>query len=113
MRTKKKSSKKQNLDHRFLNPTSSGLFIPVDQRHIKKEREKAKAIKKTKWWQSRLREGKCYYCEKQFSPKALSMEHLVPLVRGGYSIKNNVVPACLQCNFTKKHQTILEIRLKK
>ncbi len=120
MRTQKKSSKKTKTGRRFLPKaevgmatTSSGLFTAVDQRHIKAEREKAKELKKTKWWQSRLGEGRCYYCEKKFSPEALGMEHLVPLARGGFSIKNNVVPACSKCNFAKKHQTILEIRLKK
>ncbi len=88
------------------------FFIAVDETFIKKEREKARELKKTKWWQNKLQIGKCYYCEKQFSKAELTMDHVVPLIRGGKSIKNNLVPACKKCNFDKKHKTLVEIRLK-
>jgi len=32
------------------------------------------------------------------------MDHVVPLVRGGRSIRGNVVPACKACNSEKKHR---------
>ena len=32
------------------------------------------------------------------------MDHVVPLVRGGRSTKGNVVPACKECNTTKKYK---------
>ena len=87
------------------------LFMPADKDHIKRERQKAKELKKTLWWRNKLSKGKCYYCEKKIEPKNLSMEHLVPLVKGGRSIKNNVVPACKKCNFEKKHKDLVEFRL--
>lgn len=31
------------------------------------------------------------------------MDHLIPLVRGGKSTKNNLVPACKECNMKKKY----------
>ena len=88
------------------------VFVAVDKKQIKKEREKARELKKTKWWKDKLQTGKCYYCEQQFSKSELTMDHLVPLVRGGKSIKNNLVLACKKCNFDKKHKTLVEIRLK-
>ncbi len=33
---------------------------------------------------------------------ALTMDHLVPLGRGGTSVRGNVVPACKDCNKRKK-----------
>jgi len=33
------------------------------------------------------------------------MDHLVPLSRGGRSVKGNLVPACKDCN-TKKKQSL-------
>ena len=91
--------------------SKNSFFISASADHIKTEREKAKKLKKTRWWQSKIQKGKCYYCGKTYKPKELSMEHLVPLARRGFSIKNNVVPACKKCNFKKKHKTILELRL--
>ena len=89
------------------------LFMPADKEHIKRERNKAKILKKTLWWRNKLSKGECYYCGEKFAAENLSMDHLVPLVRGGRSTKNNVVVACKQCNSEKKYKTLVEIRLSK
>ena len=89
------------------------LFLPADKEYIKKERQKAKELKKTIWWKNKLNKKECYYCTKKFDIKNLSMDHLVPLVRGGRSTKNNVVVACKKCNSEKKYKTLVEIRLNK
>ena len=47
--------------------------------------------------------GKCHYCGKTFKPSELTMDHLVPIVRGGCTTKGNVVPACKECNNKKKY----------
>lgn len=91
--------------------TPNELFIPADKEYIKKERQKAKELKKTRWWKNKLNAGECYYCGKIFSKEDLSMDHLVPLTRQGRTTKNNVVVACKNCNFEKKHKTLVEIRL--
>ena len=36
------------------------------------------------------------------------MDHVVPLIRGGKSTKNNIVPACKECNNVKKHKLPVE-----
>ena len=87
--------------------------MPADVEHIKKERQKARELKKTLWWRNKLSEKKCYYCGNKFDIDELSMDHLVPVVRGGRSIKGNLVVACKKCNFDKKHKTLVEIRLHK
>ena len=40
--------------------------------------------------------------------KDLTMDHVVPLIRGGKSTKNNIVPACKECNNVKKHKLPVE-----
>ena len=89
------------------------LFMPADTEYIKKERQKAKELKKTLWWRNKLNKKECYYCAQKFDIEDLSMDHLVPLVRGGRSTKNNVVVACKKCNSEKKYKTLVEIRLNK
>ena len=89
------------------------LFMPADKEHIKKERQKAKELKKTLWWKNKLDKKECYYCEERFQKESLSMDHIVPLIRWGRSTKNNVVVACKKCNSEKKHKTLVEIRLHK
>jgi len=41
-------------------------------------------------------------------PKALTMDHIVPIARGGRSTKSNVVPACKTCNNAKKQLLPME-----
>jgi 5-methylcytosine-specific restriction endonuclease McrA len=36
------------------------------------------------------------------------MDHLVPLSRGGKASRNNVVPACKECNSRKKYLLPIE-----
>lgn len=74
---------------------------------IKREREKARELRESPWWKNRRGAGICYYCGRKFPPAALTMDHIVPLARGGRSTKGNIVPCCKECN-TKK-STLLPI----
>ncbi len=75
----------------------------VTDEEIKKEKSKARDIRKTQWWKLKCAKGKCYYCERNVPPRELTMDHIVPIIRGGRSTKNNLVPACKECNNKKKH----------
>ena len=92
---------------------SRPIFESANSQHIKREREKARKLKTSSWWKRKLDQGLCYLCGKKFSKIHLTMEHLVPLARGGYSIKNNLETACKTCNSKKTYETIIEQRLKK
>ena len=76
---------------------------PVDDDTIRRERERARALRATAWWQRRLAAGRCGYCGRPTPPRALTMDHRLPLVRGGRSTRGNVVPACKDCNTAKRH----------
>ncbi|MBE0425237.1 MAG: HNH endonuclease [Nitrospirae bacterium] len=80
------------------------IFITnITEEEIRKEKTKAQRLRKSQWWKRRCAKGFCYFCRKKMSPKELTMDHVVPLVRGGKSIKGNVVPACKECNNKKKY----------
>ncbi|MBA4348952.1 MAG: HNH endonuclease [Thermodesulfovibrio sp.] len=80
----------------------------VSAEEIKKERVKARELRKTQWWKRKLSQGRCYYCNAKVPPKELSMDHIVPVIRGGKSVKNNIVPACKECNNKKKYMLPIE-----
>jgi len=84
------------------------IDIRKDSRHVAREREKARALRKSVWWQQQVQTGVCHYCGKQVGAEALTMDHVVPVVRGGTSAKGNVVPACDACNKSKKILTPAE-----
>jgi 5-methylcytosine-specific restriction protein A len=83
-------------------------FDELDDTEKRTERAKAREIRKTRWWQQKTASGLCYYCSRKMAYRDLTMDHLVPLARGGHSTKNNLVPACKDCNNKKKSMLPLE-----
>ena len=83
----------------------------VDSSVIKRERAKAREIRATTWWRQQVGKGICYHCEKKFIREDLTMDHLIPISRGGRSTKKNIVVSCKPCNSLKKNRTVAELRL--
>jgi 5-methylcytosine-specific restriction endonuclease McrA len=77
----------------------------LDESRIKAERRIARQLRGSQWWKRRCAKGICHYCGKPTAPKDLTMDHIVPIARGGRSTKGNIVPVCKQCN-TKKKQLL-------
>lgn len=82
--------------------------IDVDEEQIRKERGKARELRKQNWWKNRIAKGVCRYCGKSVSPKELTLDHIVPVARGGRTTKGNCVPACKDCNNQKKNLLPME-----
>ena len=84
------------------------FIIQGSEAEVKKEKEKARALRKTRWWWQKLARGSCYYCGGKFPPTRLTMDHIVPLARGGKTTRGNVVAACKECNNKKKYLLPME-----
>jgi 5-methylcytosine-specific restriction enzyme A len=65
-------------------------------------------LRQSPWWQAELRRGLCHYCGLTFAPDQLTMDHKVPVARGGRSTRGNVVPCCAGCNRDKRALTPAE-----
>jgi 5-methylcytosine-specific restriction protein A len=77
-------------------------FCDVPDEQLRGERQKARELRRTQWWRNRVASGLCHYCGKHFDPRDLTLDHIVPLVRGGRSSRGNCVPACKECNTRKR-----------
>ena len=88
------------------------IEIKRDPKHINLERNKAKVLRQSAWWKGELAKGVCHYCHQKFEIGELTMDHIVPVVRGGKSTKGNVVVCCKKCNSEKKYLTPVEMILK-
>jgi 5-methylcytosine-specific restriction endonuclease McrA len=75
----------------------------VTDKEIKKEKEKARRLRRTHWWNNKIHNGVCFYCNHEVGREQLTMDHVVPLSRGGKSRKGNIVAACKECNSKKKY----------
>lgn len=74
----------------------------IDEGFIRSERQKARELRKSRWWQQKTAAGCCWYCGEKVGYANLTMDHITPLAQGGRSTKNNLVPCCKDCNNKKK-----------
>jgi len=86
-----------------------GEFISVDPAVLKREKAKARELRHSQWWKNLRGQGVCYYCKESIPPKELTMDHKIPLSRGGKTTKGNLVTACKECNNKKKYLLPVEM----
>ena len=84
----------------------------VGEEKFRIEKAKARKLRKSQWWLQKVQEGVCHYCGGKFNPDEITMDHIVPISRGGKSGKGNIVAACKTCNSKKKYYTPAEIILR-
>ena len=89
----------------------SDWYVPVDEGQKKREKAKARDLRNSQWWRQEVGKGVCYHCQQKFLPAELTMDHLVPIARGGLSNKRNCVPSCKACNTEKGSLTRAEMVL--
>lgn len=51
---------------------------------------------------------RCRYCLLRLTDKTLTLDHQIPLCRGGSNWPSNIVPACSHCNKSKNKKTFKE-----
>lgn len=84
------------------------LDLHPDPAHVRREREKARELRRTPWWRAQIAKGVCHYCGQHVGPENLTLDHVVPVARGGRSTRGNCVPCCRDCNAKKKAYTPAE-----
>ena len=83
--------------------TSAERFVPEgDAAGIRREKARARELRQSGWWKRRIADGRCHYCGREVGGRRLTLDHVVPLIRGGTSVRGNVVPACKDCNSAKQ-----------
>lgn len=87
---------------------AEGFFDTADEEHVRREKAKAREMRHSQWWKNECGRGVCYYCKRRIPPKELTMDHIVPIIRGGFTRKGNVVPCCKDCNNKKKYMLPIE-----
>ena len=80
----------------------------LSEEEIRRERRKARDLRASEWWKRKYAKGVCGYCGRSTPARELTMDHVVPIARGGRSTKGNVVPSCKECNNAKKQLLPME-----
>ncbi len=50
----------------------------------------------------------CDYCKKKISPCRVHFDHIVPKIKGGKSIIENISIACQRCNSSKRDKDVVD-----
>ena len=85
------------------------FLVEVSEQEIRRERQKARELRASQWWKRKRAAGVCHHCGGKFIARELTMDHLVPIIRGGKSTKGNIVPSCKLCNTERKHRLPFEV----
>lgn len=80
----------------------SEFYAPRDPDELRRERARARELRASGWWKRKVSAGICHYCRRRVGARVITMDHLVPIGRGGRSVRGNVVPACKDCNNRKR-----------
>jgi 5-methylcytosine-specific restriction endonuclease McrA len=86
------------------------FLVEVSEEAIRRERRKARELRVTQWWKRKRASGICHHCGGTFAASELTMDHLVPIIRGGKSTKGNLVPSCKRCNAGRKYRLPFELK---
>lgn len=65
----------------------------------RESRKKMRAKRRQLWWRSPF----CHWCKRKLTFEESSVDHVIPLSRGGTNHIKNLVIACVECNLKRGH----------
>lgn len=105
---------------RYIKDREKRIGLATEHSHRRKARKLETVVEKgiSKKALKKKFGTKCYYCKKEmdfslgigrkFNKDMATIEHLIPLARGGEHTWENIVLACRHCNISKNAKTIEE-----
>jgi 5-methylcytosine-specific restriction endonuclease McrA len=90
-------------ENRKRHKETDHTFWELPPSDIEREKTRARELRHTSWWRQKVSRGLCHYCGRKFRIDELTMDHIIPLSRGGRSEKINIVPSCKECNNQKRY----------
>lgn len=104
--------KAENLERNGEVVHSMGREIPLPAvvrlaYYVKRPSQRVKFTKQTVLARDQYT---CMYCGLQ--TRELTLDHVIPKVRGGQTVWNNVVACCKKCNGAKGHKSVKDAGLK-
>lgn len=100
-----------NRQYRIANPEKFALYSKTsyNQRRARMMGAGSPGVSPADWRRLVVRfDGRCAYCGQR--SERLTMDHVIPLSRGGRHGIGNVLPACMPCNQSKGSKYLVEWR---
>ena len=73
-----------------------------NNQHNRRAKIKGQKVTLAEWTTIKQQQGfRCYWCKVKFKDEELTMDHVIPLNKGGLHEASNIVAACQPCNSSK------------
>lgn len=89
-------------------PNGRAVVLAANRRRRALERGAPGVVTAAQWRTICEVDGwKCEYCGKALTEKTATMDHVIPLTKGGEHDPGNIVPACRSCNSRKGNRLFM------
>lgn len=93
---------------RAYNKTPQGIINSINNRIKYRGYIGEQSITKDEWVQvMKLNIWRCFYCDEVLLKNNRTLDHLVPLSKGGKHVVGNLLPCCRYCNSSKGNREVL------
>jgi 5-methylcytosine-specific restriction endonuclease McrA len=99
-------------DQQFINSTNQRIAIPSVCIYTKYDRIPKVTQKLTRKAIYERDHYTCYICGKEFSESKLTLDHVIPISKGGGNSWENLSTCCQQCNWNKGDNLLSEAKIK-
>jgi len=99
-------------DQEFINSIRQRIAIPKVIRYTKYDRIPKVTLRLSRKSIYERDKYTCYLCGEQFSEGKLSIDHVIPISRGGRNDWNNMATCCKNCNWKKEDKLLSELGIK-
>jgi len=96
----------------FINSVSQRIAIPKVIRYLRYDKVPKVSFRLSRKSIYERDHYTCYLCGDVFSEGKLSIDHVIPLSKGGRSSWENMVTCCKRCNWDKGDKTLSEMKVK-
>ena len=95
----------ENWPERYFRSPSVVIPVPkvVALRHYAPVNASPKFCRRSIFLRDRF---KCQYCGERFHSSELTFDHVIPRSKGGKTVWENILTACIQCNAEKKDEEV-------
>jgi hypothetical protein len=110
-----KNPEKAKADNRRWRERTNPYSVAVQKAHLRAKELGVESTLTTEEWKKVVEERNfcCHLCEEKTvldlkSPWRLSLDHILPMARGGKNTAENVLPAHRRCNQSRLDMTMVE-----
>jgi 5-methylcytosine-specific restriction endonuclease McrA len=99
-------------DQEFVHSATMKIAVPRTIRYLHYDKIPKSTLKLTRKSIYNRDHHICYLCGKEFNDRHLSIDHIIPVSRGGKNTWENMITCCVECNRNKGDQLLSELGIK-